>query len=88
MRYKELMAKALGPMAKRYGTTTVQRIMGFYVCWHVFGGEDQLRKAGWSDTTIWRARRDFRIAFGLDVATAWPELAETVKRLGVSNADR
>lgn len=80
--YGALVKKLMGPLPSLYGTNAVQRLVGFFVIWHMFGGIEPMRKAGWAETTIWRARKDFRLAFGIEVEDAWPELAATARLMG------
>lgn len=79
--YRTLIRKLMGPLPELYGTNQVQRLVGFFILWHLLGGDDALRKAGWSDTTIWRCHRDFRTGFGTKVEVAWPELAAAARAM-------
>jgi hypothetical protein len=80
-RYRALVKKIMGPLPGMYGTQTVQRLLGFYVVWHLFGGEANLRAAGWQRTAIWRNRRDFSKVFGVEVEHVWPELAAKLEEM-------
>lgn len=75
MAYKALIKKIMGPLPMTYGTNTVQRLLGFYVVWHLFGGHDALMAKGWGRTNLWRSRKDFQRVFGVEVEDMWPELA-------------
>jgi hypothetical protein len=56
--------------------SSVQRLIGFWVLWHTFGGLDDLATAGViSRTGVYTQRKEFRLVFGVDVAEFQPELA-------------
>ena len=80
--YWEFVKSVMGPLPALYGSNTVQRLIGFHVCWHLMGGWDGLKKAGWNRHQIWRNRRDFLEVFGIEVEDAFPDLAATAKALG------
>jgi len=38
--------------------------MGFWLSWHLYGGFDGLKRAGWQERTIYRRLKRFRMVFG------------------------
>lgn len=40
-----------------------EEMLGFWVAWHLYGGFDGLRRAGWSERTIYRRLKRFRLVF-------------------------
>ncbi|MFH1330024.1 MAG: hypothetical protein ABIJ48_05145 [Actinomycetota bacterium] len=38
-------------------------MVGFWVCWHVYGGFEGLKRAGWNERTIFRRLKKFRLVF-------------------------
>jgi len=81
MAYKALIKKIMGPLPAVYGTNTVQRLIGFFVVWHLMGGQDGLVAKGWTRNNIWRSRKDFRNVFGVEVEDMWPELAAVLVKM-------
>jgi hypothetical protein len=77
-----MVKKVMGPLPAMYGTNTVQRLLGFHVCWHMMGGEEGMVKRGWPDRSVRRNRVDFYKVFGMTVDDAFPEIAETARALG------
>lgn len=52
----------------------VQRLLGFWVMWHLAGGLEPLIEAGWlSRSTVYRQRGQFHRVLGTDVDVFWPE---------------
>jgi hypothetical protein len=46
----------------------IQRMVGFWVLWHMFGGQEALEASGrWSRGGIYRQRQEFRETFNCDV---------------------
>lgn len=58
---------------------TVQRLMGFWVMWHLFGGLDAVLAGGMPSSSAYRNRTDFRRVFKVDVEDFLPELAAQVR---------
>jgi hypothetical protein len=79
--YKDLVKATMGPLPAIYGTNTVQRLVGFHVVWHLFGGRTPLIKAGWNERSVDRNRTQFRQTFGVDVSEAFPEIAAVAESL-------
>jgi hypothetical protein len=73
--YRALVATVAGPLASKYGTGRVQRLVGFFVCWHLLDGYAGMREKGWDKATIWRARKEFASTFGEEVEDIWPDFA-------------
>lgn len=48
----------------RLGEKITMEAMGFWMCWHLFGGFDGMRQAGWSRATIYRHLKRFRNEMG------------------------
>lgn len=40
-----------------------EQMLGFWVAWHLYGGFEGLKRAGWSERTIYRRLKEFRIVF-------------------------
>lgn len=38
-------------------------MLGFWLAWHIYGGFEGLRRAGWSERTIYRRLKRFRLVF-------------------------
>lgn len=76
--YRGMVDPIMEPLAKGISISMVSRLMGFFVSWHLFGGFEGLKSAGWSRVTIWKNRGQFEHAFGVQVEDAWPELAAAV----------
>jgi hypothetical protein len=62
-----------------YGTNTIQRLIGFHVVWHLFGGREALKAAGWPERTVDRNRVEFYKVFGVPVEDAFPEISEAAR---------
>lgn len=71
--YRSVVEAAFGPAAEAYSTTTVSRLVGFWVTWHLFGGYHALLGMGWSKAIIWKNRRQFVEVFGVPVEDWMPE---------------
>lgn len=40
-----------------------EEMLGFWVAWHLYGGFEGLKRAGWSERTIYRRLKKFRLVF-------------------------
>jgi hypothetical protein len=40
-----------------------EEMMGFWMAWHLYGGFEGLKRAGWSERTIYRRLKKFRLVF-------------------------
>ena len=71
----------IGPvLAHRAGNTT-QRLLGFWMLWHSFGGLKPLLTAGViSRAGVYNQRAEFAKVFGIDVDDLWPEIAAAVAK--------
>ncbi|MDP3984226.1 MAG: hypothetical protein Q8Q52_04370 [Acidimicrobiia bacterium] len=38
-------------------------MLGFWLAWHVYGGFEGLKRAGWNERTIYRRLKRFRLVF-------------------------
>ena len=60
--------------AREHAGHKVQRLLGFWVAYHYWGGQDGVLDSGlWNRNTYYRQRNEFLDTFGVDVADAWPE---------------
>lgn len=67
------------PFAQGIARNTVQRMLGFWVMWHVFGGQDGLLEAEvMAASTMYRQMSEFRAVFGVDVADWCPDLSAKI----------
>jgi hypothetical protein len=71
----------IGPvLAHRAGNTT-QRLLGFWMLWHSFGGLKPLLAAGViSRAGVYTQRNEFRKVFNIDVDELWPEISAAVAK--------
>lgn len=64
----------LEPLAKEVAGATIERMVGYWVMWHLAGGFDALLAKGWlSRSAVYRSRNEFRRFMGVDVEAFWPE---------------
>lgn len=70
--------RALGSRLQGVASATVARLIGFWVLWHLTGGFDGLKAAGWPRSTIWRSRQDFVKVFGVEVEDFLPEMVADI----------
>jgi hypothetical protein len=71
------------PLSKQYASQTVQRLVGFWLCWHVFGGLDQLVAAGWAERTAYRQKAEFAKVMGVPVEDWMPGALAVLRAAGV-----
>jgi hypothetical protein len=71
----------IGPvLAHRAGNTT-QRLLGYWMLWHSFGGLKPFLDAGViSRAGVYTQRKEFEKVFGIDVDALWPEIAAAVAK--------
>jgi hypothetical protein len=63
--YVRVITPAIEPAAKRIARAYTMELLGFWVCWHLYGGFDGLQQAfGMHPSTIWRKVARFRKTFG------------------------
>lgn len=64
----------LEPLAKEVGGGVIQRLVGFWVMWHLAGGLEPLLAKGWvSRASVYRSRNEFHRHMGVEVEAFWPE---------------
>lgn len=75
------LAVVLEPLTKRYAGHQVQRLLGFWLCWHAYGGTvDGMLAAGhWSRGNVYAQRKEFHAVFGVEVEEFLPVLAAAVQ---------
>ncbi len=49
---------------QRLGVKWTQELIGFWLSWHLYGGFEGLKRAGWQERTIYRRLKRFRQVFG------------------------
>ncbi len=73
------LATVLEPLTRRYAGHQVQRLLGFWLCWHSYGGLDGMLAAGhWSRGNLFAQRKEFHAVFGVEVEQFLPVLAAAV----------
>jgi hypothetical protein len=71
----------IGPVAAHMAGNTVQRLLGFWMLWHSFGGLKPLIDAGIiSRAGVYTQRNEFRRVMGVDVDELWPQIAAAVAK--------
>lgn len=77
----------VGPALMNVAGHKVQRLLGYWVIWHAFGGDiDAMIRSGvLSRGGAYAQRNEFRQVFGVEVGEFWPEMAAAIPRDG---ADR
>jgi hypothetical protein len=72
----QLLRPVVEPLARKYAGHHVQRLLGFWLCWHVMGGMEGLVASGlWSRGSIYRQRHEFLEVFEVEVEVWAPHLA-------------
>lgn len=86
-RYQTFTRKIIEPMATQIAGHSVQRLLGFWVLWHMMGGSSRgVQLVGIGERQIQRTKREFLVAFGCDVSEFLPELAAEIVK-AVSDGD-
>jgi hypothetical protein len=71
------VGKAMGlePLAKDIAGGVIQRLLGFWVMWHLAGGDaGSLVETGWVNrSSMYRLRSEFHKRMGVEVEVFWPE---------------
>ncbi|MGD9702503.1 MAG: hypothetical protein AB7Q42_09710 [Acidimicrobiia bacterium] len=62
---RDVLDPMLDPMAKRYGASVVNELLGFWLLWHLHGGFEGIESLGMGRTTIFRKIKRFRQLFGV-----------------------
>lgn len=71
------------PVAAGVARNTVQRLLGFWMLWHLYGGQDAcIAKGVMSQTGSYRQRSEFHRVFGVDVQDWCPDMAAQVAKAG------
>jgi hypothetical protein len=69
------ITSAVLPFAKTYAGHKVQRLLGFWLVWHITGGRTGMLDSGcWSRASIHRQEVEFRSLYGINVEDFWPEV--------------
>lgn len=77
------MIPGVTPVAQGFARSTVQRLLGFWLMWQLFGGRQGLFDAGAiSHSTCYRQENEFRRVFGAEVGDWAPGLAAALKGAG------
>jgi hypothetical protein len=70
-----VLAPIVQPVAQRVAGNSVQRLLGFFMLWHAYGGFQGLLDARViSQTGVYVTRKEFREVFGVDVDEFLPEV--------------
>lgn len=77
------MIPGVAPVAQGIARNTVQRLLGFWVLWHLYGGLEGMIASGvGSSSSVYRQVGEFRSVFGVDVDEWSPELAAEIRKAG------
>jgi hypothetical protein len=76
--YLGVVQAVAGPAVSQVAASTVSRLVGFWVMWHLTGGYEGMRSLGWGKTATWKNRIQFRDVFGVDVEDFMPVQREQV----------
>ena len=49
---------------QRLGAKWIEDLMGFWLSWHLYGGFEGLKRAGWSERRIYTKLKRFRLVLG------------------------
>jgi hypothetical protein len=77
--YDALVKKVFGPVAMQVAGHQVQRLLGFWVLWHMMGGVEGVRLVGLPDNSIRRTRKEFEQVFNHKVEDFLPPLAAAIR---------
>lgn len=81
------MIPGVEPVAKGVARGTVQRLMGFWLIWHLYGGADDIenlvKAQVASRASAYRNKTEFYAVFGMTVDEFAPDLAREVRKAGV-----
>jgi len=70
---------AVQKVAKSFAGHQVQRMVGFWFLWHVFGGHDGLiESAVLSRASVYRQEVEFLVMFKKEVSDMWPHISEPI----------
>lgn len=81
------MIPGVSPLAKGVARQSVQRLMGFWLMWHLYGCEaDDVQPLVDGDvmgrSTAYRQKLEFYAVFGVTVDAFVPDLAVVVRQFG------
>ena len=54
---------AVDRAVQRLAKSWTEELLGFWLCWHLYGGFEGLERAGWERRTIYRRLKKFRLVF-------------------------
>lgn len=70
-------------LSRGVARSTVQRLLGFWMMWHMYGGREGIFAAGvMAHSTYYRQEAEFRVVFGEDVADWAVGLSAAMKEAG------
>lgn len=80
-RIAEKVEPAVMAIAKDRAGHQIQRLLGFWMCWHNWGGMEAMLASGhWAQSNLYKQRAEFREVFGVDVAACYPATAAAWRR--------
>ena len=78
--YVDFLRPVLDPASKRVAGHVVERLLGFWLMWQFYGGQDGLIASGvLAKSTVYRQRVEFQHVFGVDVSDFQPHIAQAIK---------
>jgi hypothetical protein len=79
--YKGAVEPLIRPLAKKIAGQRIQRLMGFWVVAHSFGGRAGVLDAGMMSLRSWdRQHAEFKAVTGVYVMDFLPEVAEAIRK--------
>ena len=84
------MILSVEPFAKGVARQTVQRLMGFWLMWHLYGCEGDnvqplIDRGVMAKSTAYRQKVEFYAVFGETVDAFLPDLAVVVRQFGAKS---
>ena len=77
MQMRKLTAPLVEPLARNWAGAAVQRLLGFWVLWSVYGDMSKLIESGlMARATVYKNRAEFLRVFGVNVEDFHPEAAK------------
>ncbi len=77
--YVDFLKPVMEPVSKRVAGHTVERLLGFWLMWHIYGGMEALIGSGvLARTTVYRQRVEFQHVYGVDVTEFLPHIAQAI----------
>lgn len=72
-------------VAQGVARNTVQRLLGFWVLWHLYGGIKAGVAAGaMAESSAYRQKAEFLEVFGMEVEEFAPEIAAIISKMGLT----